>query len=94
MRRRDEYLKVGSAVVTRGVHNQASRVLNATESALDEVRQALQAEQGAASAMTVDNVEAAATVLHEHADELRPQVMRLRELRDDLSDQIAAFDRG
>jgi hypothetical protein len=73
--------------------DQASRVLNATESALDEVRQALQAEQGV-SAMTVDNVEAAATVLHEQATELRPQIMRLRKLRDDLSEQITAFDRA
>lgn len=70
----------------------AWEVLHATEMALQEVRNALNAGP-AVSASSVDNVAAAAAVLHEQAEAVRPEVMRLRALRDDLSEQIAAFDR-
>jgi hypothetical protein len=70
----------------------ALSVLDATEAALQEVRSALHAGRGV-SASSVENVAAAARVLHEQAEALRPEVNRLRILRDDLSEEIAAFDR-
>ena len=66
---------------------QAGVVLNGTEQALERVRAALLTGPDT-SAMSVDNVQRAAKVLHDQAVVLRPQLRELEELRDDLSDEI------
>ncbi len=65
-------------------------VLRATAAALDEVRYELRAGHSG-SAASVTNVDHAAEVLHEQAEELRPVVNRLIELRNALSEEIAAL---
>lgn len=64
------------------------RTLRASESALDAVRDALREATGA----SISNVRAAAQVLHEQADGFRPIERQLKQLRNDLGDQIAALD--
>jgi hypothetical protein len=66
---------------------QAGVVLHGTEQALERVRAALLTGPDT-SAMSVDNVQRAAKVLHDQAVVLRPQLRELEELRDDLSDEI------
>jgi hypothetical protein len=69
----------------------ALSVLRATDAALGEVRSALHADRTASGSSTA-NIDAAAHVLHEQAQELRPQVVRLADLRRDLEVQIAALN--
>jgi len=69
----------------------ARRVLEASEASLREVRSVLRAGADT-NAATVNQIDRAAAVLHEQADELRPQIARLIELRDALSRHIAALD--
>lgn len=70
---------------------QARQVLAASQKALEEVRETLQARPGVAG-MSIENVDAAAEVLWRQQAELRPQVSHLKTLRDDVADLISGLD--
>jgi hypothetical protein len=67
-----------------GIIQRIEQILVAQDRALDAVKRALQAGHGS----SVENVAKAAAVLDEQANALKPARDQLKQLRDDLDDQI------
>jgi ABC-type transporter Mla subunit MlaD len=62
-----------------------NEMLKASDKALSAVNEALRAGDGS----SVHNVDKAAAILREQAEAIRPVEDQLKQLRDELSDQIA-----
>jgi hypothetical protein len=74
--------------VDQDIIRHIERMLRVSETALRDVRKALRRGSGS----SVGQVQVAARTLHQHAEEFRPLETRLKQLRNELGDLIAAFD--